>query len=195
MLTSDLPDLPVALVARHLSGLPAAEGYSIGVTALRYREKPHLSAVTRFDEKTITLQVPQPFYPFGEIIPYGAKRRPSRGKKIQFIWLTEGVTFRSPRDVLRFLYLHEWMHWYLREELGRKSQAETTCDRFALYNYRRRSVSIADAEIAVRRRPRRPGDVISIATDGSVQSALWESDDAVIAQRAGGGSSPTSRSG
>ena len=174
MLTSDVPDLPAALVARHLSGLPAAEGYSIDVTTLRYREKPHLSAVTRFDEKTITLQVPEPFYPFGEIIPYGAKRRPGRGKKIQFIWLTEGVTFRSPRDVLRFLYLHEWMHWYLRERLGRKSQAETTCDRFALHNYRRRTVSIEDAELAVRRGPRRSEDAISISTDAGAQGSLWE---------------------
>src|SRR6185436_19314773 len=52
---------------------------------------------------------------------------------------TEGVTFRTPREVLRFLYCHEWMHWYLRERLGRKSAAETTCDRFALRNYRWRS--------------------------------------------------------
>ncbi len=37
-----------------------------------------------------------------------------------FIWLTEGVTFRTPREVLRFLYCHEWMHWYLREELGQE---------------------------------------------------------------------------
>ena len=30
------------------------------------------------------------------------------------------------RDVVRFLYCHEWMHWYLKERLGRKSAAETT---------------------------------------------------------------------
>jgi len=53
--------------------------------------------------------------------------------------------------VLRFLYCHEWMHWYLREELGRKSAAETTCDRFALRNYRRRQVTMEDARSALRR--------------------------------------------
>jgi hypothetical protein len=53
--------------------------------------------------------------------------------------------------VLRFLYLHEWMHWYLRERLGKKSAAETTCDRFALQNYRRRVVTQQQAEAALRR--------------------------------------------
>ena len=43
------------------------------------------------------------------------------------------------------------MHWYLREELGRKSAAETTCDRFALRNYRRRQVTMEDARSALRR--------------------------------------------
>ena len=54
--------------------------------------------------------------------------------------------------MLRFLYCHEWMHWYLREQLGRKSAAETACDRFALRNYRRREVSAEDATEALRRR-------------------------------------------
>jgi hypothetical protein len=56
--------------------------------------------------------------------------------------------------VLRFLYLHEWMHWYLRERLGRKSQAETTCDRFALRNYLKEQVTEADARQAMKRGPR-----------------------------------------
>ncbi|HEY6680670.1 MAG TPA: hypothetical protein VI276_05615, partial [Actinomycetota bacterium] len=56
------------------------------------------------------------------------------------------------REVLRFLYLHEWMHWYLREQLGKKSAAETACDRFALRNYRRRVVTADDAEAALIRR-------------------------------------------
>ena len=55
--------------------------------------------------------------------------------------------------MLRFLYLHEWMHWYLRERLGRRSAAETTCDRFALRNYRRRVVDEQDAVAALRRQP------------------------------------------
>jgi hypothetical protein len=121
------------------------------VVPLRYRERPHLSAWTDFEDRTITLQVPEPFYAFGEVIPYGARRRP--GKGLRFIWLTEGVTFRTPREVMRFLYLHEWMHWYLGERLGRRSGAETACDRFALWNYRRRGpVTEEDAEEALRRR-------------------------------------------
>ena len=131
-----------------LSGLPEASGYDLRVKPLRYRERPHLAAMTEFADKTITLQVPEPFHPFGEVVPYGARRRP--GSKIKFIWLTEGVTFRTEREVLRFLYCHEWMHWYLKERLGRRSAAETTCDRFALRNYRRRSVTVEDAQAALR---------------------------------------------
>jgi hypothetical protein len=147
--TSDLAELPPAAVRRALAGLPFAAGYRIDVRPLRYRTRPHLAAWTDFDRKTITLQVPEPFYPFGEVVPFGATRR--AGKGLSFIWLTEGVTFRTRRQVLRFLYLHEWMHWYLKERLGKKSQAETTCDRFALRNYRRRLVSEDDATAALRR--------------------------------------------
>jgi hypothetical protein len=147
---SKVPSLPADAVSRALRGLPPADRYSVLVKPLRYRQRPHLSAWTDFDERTITLQVPEPFYPFGEVVAYAAKRRP--GKGLKFIWLTEGVTFRTTRDVLRFLYCHEWMHWYLREELGRRSAAETACDRFALRNYRRRGVTRADAEEALRRR-------------------------------------------
>ncbi len=148
-ITSAFEPLAPDAVARILRGLPAADGYAVHVKPLRYRERPHLSAWTDFDERTITLQVPEPFFPFGEVVPYAAKRRP--GKRLRFIWLTEGVTFRTPREVLRFLYCHEWMHWYLREVLGKRSAAETACDRFALRNYRRREVTEADAELALRR--------------------------------------------
>jgi hypothetical protein len=133
-----------------LTGLPDASGYRVIVKPLRYREKPHLSAWTDFDDRLIVLQVPEPFFPFGEIVPYAAKRRP--GKGMRFIWLTEGVTFRTPRQVLRFLYCHEYMHWYLKERRGKKSAAETACDRFALANYRRRAVTVDDAETALARR-------------------------------------------
>lgn len=147
--TSELDDLSPPEIRRALTGLPDARGYRLHVVPLRYRDRPHLSAWTDFEERRITLQVPRPFYPFGEVVPYAARRRP--GKGIRFIWLTEGVTFRTPREVLRFLYLHEWMHWYLKERLGKRSRAETACDRFALRNYRRRTVSEADAELALRR--------------------------------------------
>ena len=148
-ITSTFEPVPPDVAARALRGLPPAEGYAIHVKPLRYRERPHLSAWTDFEERTITLQVPEPFLPFGEVVPYAAKRRP--GKRMRFIWLTEGVTFRTPREVLRFLYCHEWMHWYLREELGKKSAAETACDRFALRNYRKREVTVEDATQAINR--------------------------------------------
>jgi hypothetical protein len=149
LITSDVAELPPGAVKRALSGLPEAIGYHLQVKSLRYREKPHLAAVTEFEERLITIQIPEPFLPFGEVIPYGARRRPGGGK-MRFIWLTEGCTFRTRREVLRFLYCHEWMHWYLKEELGRKSQAETTCDRFALRNYRRRTVTRAEAQAALK---------------------------------------------
>jgi hypothetical protein len=149
--TSECPDLPAERVRRFFAGLPDARGYRVHVKPLRYREKPHLSAWTDFDARTITLQVPEPFFAFGEIIAHAAKRRP--GKGMRFIWLTEGITFRTPREVLRYLYLHEWMHWYLKERLGRSSYAETACDRFALRNFRRRTVTSDDAEEALRRQP------------------------------------------
>jgi len=147
---SDVPDLPTERIRRMLSGLPPARGYRVVVRPLRYREKPHLAAWTDFEAREIVLQLPQPFLPFGEVVPYGARRRP--GKGLRFIWLTEGLTFRTPREVLRFLYLHEWMHWYLKERLGRKAAAETACDRFALRNYRRRKVTEDDALGALTRR-------------------------------------------
>jgi hypothetical protein len=138
-----------------LAGLPDARGFDVVVRPLRYREKPHLAAMTDFADRTIVLQVPEPFYPFGEVVAFGAKRRP--GPSLRFIWLTEGVTFRTPREVLRFLYLHEWMHWYLHVHHGRGASAETTCDRFALANYRRRRVTVEDARAALRRGGSEPG--------------------------------------
>ena len=137
-------------VRRMLSGLPPAPGYDLAIKPLRYRSRAHLAAMTDFQAKAITLQVPQPFVPFVERVPYGAQRLP--GKGLKFKWLTENVEFGTPRQVLRFLYCHEWMHWYLRERMGRRSAAETTCDRFALLNHTRRVVTEEDAIAAMRRR-------------------------------------------
>ena len=148
-ISSHVPGLAAADVRRMLSGLPDARGYQVVARPLRYRSRPHLAAWTDFEARQITLQVPEPFLPFGEVVPYAARRRP--GKGLRFIWLSEGVTFRTPREVLRFLYLHEWMHWYLKERLGKKSAAETACDRFALRNYRKDVVTVEDAEAALRR--------------------------------------------
>lgn len=147
---SRIPAIPTAALRRVLEGLPEADGYEVLAVPLRYRRGPHLAAETDFDAKQMVLRLPEPFLPFGEVVRHGAKRTAAKG--MRFVWLSEGLTFRTPREVLRFLYLHEWMHWYLKERLGRKSAAETACDRFALRNYRRRRVTIADAEIALRRR-------------------------------------------
>ena len=149
-LASRHPDIDVARFRAYLKGLPEADGYEAVVRPLRYRTRPHLAAYTEFEDKRITIQVPEPFLPFGEIVQYGAKR--IAGKGMRFVWLSEGLTFTTQREVVRFLYCHEWYHYFLKEERGQKSAAETACDRFALQNYRRRSVTRADAMAALRRR-------------------------------------------
>jgi hypothetical protein len=142
-------DFSLAAFRKLVAGLPSADGYEVVLKPLRYRSRPHLAAETDFDGRTITIRLPEPFLPFGEVVAYGARR--AAGSRMRFIWLTEGITFRTPREVVRFLYCHEWMHWFLKERLGRKSAAETTCDRFALWNYQRSEVTLDDARAALRR--------------------------------------------
>ena len=149
-ISSTSPVAPTERVRTWIGAFPEAEGYELVVRPLRFRSRPHLAAYTEFDERRITIQVPEPFLPFGEIVQYGARRIP--GKGMRFIWLSEGLTFRTPREVVRFLYCHEWYHWFLKEKLGQKSSAETACDRFALRNFRRRQVTVSDARAALRRR-------------------------------------------
>ena len=144
---SELEAFSVEDVQRALEGLPAPGDYRLVVKALRYRTRPNLSALCEFDERRIVLQVPEPFRTFDEIVYHAAKRKPGPGWA--FEWVSETVQFRQRREVLRFLYCHEWMHWYLREKLGRRSGAETACDRFALRNFRRPKVEIADAVAAL----------------------------------------------
>ena len=148
--TSTVAGLDPGRVRAALKGFPEADGYELIVKPLRYRSRPHLAAWTEFEERRITIQIPEPFLPFGEVVPYAAKRM--AGKGIRFAWISEGITFRTPREVLRFLYCHEWYHWYLKEMLGKKSAAETACDRFALWNYRRRIVTLDDAAAALTHR-------------------------------------------
>ena len=59
-----------------LAGLPELGDYRVHVKP-PYRDRPHLAAWTDFEDRSITLQLPEPFFPFGEIVPYGAKRRTS----------------------------------------------------------------------------------------------------------------------
>jgi len=140
---SDVDDLGVGDVRRALSGLPAPGDYRVVVKPLRYRTRPHLAGLCEFDVGRILLCVPEPFRAFDELVYYSARRKPGAG--MRFAWVAEKVRFRTVREVLRFVYLHEWLHWYMREMLGRRSGAETACDRFALRNFRRRQVTVDDA--------------------------------------------------
>ena len=149
MIYSELAEMTTAEARRALAGLPKCD-YDVVVKPLRYRTEPHLAALCDFDGRRITLQVPKPFRPFKERVYHGARRK--RGKGMHFSWLSENVLFRSRRDVLRFLYCHEWLHWYLHEELKKGSAAETACDRFALRNFRRQRVTADDANLALVRR-------------------------------------------
>jgi len=148
MIYSELADMTTAEARRALAGLPKCD-YDVVVKPLRYRSEPHLAALCDFDSRII-LQVPRPFHSFKERVYHGARRK--RGKGMHFSWLSENVFFRSRRDVLRFLYCHEWLHWYLHEELKKASSAETACDRFALRNFRRQRVTPEDANLALVRR-------------------------------------------
>lgn len=131
-----------------LAGLPSPGDYRVVVRPLRYRTRPSLSGLCEFDLGRIILRLPEPFRPFDERVYHSARRKPGAG--MRFAWVAERVTFRTPRDVLRFLYCHEWLHWYLREVQSRRSGAETACDRFALRNFRRRQVTVEDAQEALR---------------------------------------------
>src|SRR5438874_13690195 len=108
-----------------LAGLPAATGYRVTVKPHRYRTAPHLQAFTFWDEPEIVLQVPEPFRPFRGMVDLRADGAPT-------------VLFRHRRDVIRFLYLHEFCHWWLYLTHGRGSSAEIACGRYAFANYRRR---------------------------------------------------------
>ena len=149
---SELSGLSSAQARKILAGLPRCD-YEVVVKPLRYRSGPHLAARCEFEERRIVLQVPVPWRAFKEPVIYAARRK--RGGGMRFAWASETVFFGSRRDVLRFLYCHEWMHWYLHEVLEKGSSAETACDRFALRNFRRRYVTTDDADAALRRRPLR----------------------------------------
>jgi SAM-dependent methyltransferase len=118
-------------VASVLEGLPRAPGYEVVVKPLRWRKRPHVQAFCEFENKRIVIQVPVPFLPFNEDVPYRAKRIRQRGRW-HFRWYWRRLRFERPDELIRYLYLHEYYHWYLREVRDRRSGAETACDRFAL---------------------------------------------------------------
>lgn len=121
---STLPSHPPAKVREVLRGLPTATGYTVSVRPLHYRTRPHLQAFTFWDHPEIRIQVPEPFRPFRELVDLGTQGTPI-------------VTFRTRRDVIRYLYLHEFCHWWLYLLHGWGTSAEIACDRYATANYRR----------------------------------------------------------
>lgn len=149
---SYLRDWPPSRVKEALRGLPVAHGYELVIKPLMYRRRPSLQALCDFENRQIIVQVPEPFHAFTLPIYYRAKRLP--GRRMAFRWSSHRVTFRSRREVLRFLYCHEYFHWFLWEVLGRKAAAETACDRFALENFRRQVRVTPPAVIRVRSRLR-----------------------------------------
>lgn len=62
-----------------------------------------------FDIRRIMVRIPEPFRPFDELVYHRARRKPRAG--MRFKWVSENVAFRTRRDVLRFVYRHEWLHW------------------------------------------------------------------------------------
>ncbi len=122
---STLPTHPPQKVRETLRGLPTATGYTVTVKPLRYRTGPHLQAFSYWDHPEIVIQVPEPFKPFREELEVGA-------------WGRTRVLFRTRREVIRFLYLHEFCHWWLYLTHGWGAAAEVACDRYAYTNYRKR---------------------------------------------------------
>lgn len=136
---SSLEEFPAACLRRILRDLPRAKGYRLTVKPLHYRTSPHLQAECDYETKIITVQLPEPFRPFRQRIPYRAKRiksRRHRGNAFAFRWFYRNILFRTKADVIRFLYCHEYYHYYLYEILHKRGSAETACDRFALERFR-----------------------------------------------------------
>ena len=140
LIRSRVTDVDAETLRRWLQDLPPPPGYSVSARPLRYRQAPHLAAFCWYDDRRIELQVPAPFAVWDEKVYYRARRRP--GKRLRFQWFAKTIRFRTRRDVLRFLYCHEFYHWYLREVRGGKAAAETACDRFALAYFRKRNAGV-----------------------------------------------------
>jgi hypothetical protein len=122
---STLPSHTPQQVRAVLRGLPTATGYCVDVKPLRYRTRPHLVAFTFWESPQMLIQVPEPFRAFRELVDLGARGMPL-------------VPFRTRREVIRFLYLHEFCHWWLYLTHGWGTSAEVLCDTYAYDNFRKR---------------------------------------------------------
>ena len=97
--TSKVPEMPVGDIRRAIAGFPHPDGYDLRVIPLRYRgDKPHLSAWTDFEEKAITIQIPEPFLPFGEIVPYRRQAPPGQGDAVHLAHRGRHVPQRRARS-------------------------------------------------------------------------------------------------
>lgn len=134
-LRSKVSELEVETLRQWLQDLPPTD-YALSIKPLRYRKAPHLGGFCWYEDRLIELQMPEPFKEWSEEVYYKARRVP--GRRMRFRWFSRRVRFRNRRDVIRFLYCHEFYHWYLKVVLGRKAAAETACDRFALQHFRAR---------------------------------------------------------
>lgn len=152
---SELEGWTPSRVREALAGLPWTHGYTVVVKPLNWRRKPSLQGLCHFVDRRIVIQVPVPFRPFTEKVYYRAKRLP--GQQLRFRWYHKMVLFRSRRDVIRFIYLHEFLHWYMWEVLKLQAGAETACDRFALENFRKLGKVKAPERLVVRSAPRYAG--------------------------------------
>jgi len=139
-LRSRVTGVDAETLRRWLADLPPPPGYAVSARPLRYRQAPHLAAFCWYEDRLIELQVPEPFRAWDERVYYRARRKP--GRRLAFQWFSRRVRFRTRREVLRFVYCHEFFHWYLREVRGAKASAETACDRFALAHFRARNAGV-----------------------------------------------------
>src|SRR5213592_1999286 len=120
---SNLAEFSDSRLRRILADLPRAKEYRLTVKPLRYRTSPHLQAECDYESKTITVQVPEPFRPFRQRIPYRAKRiksRRQRGNAFAFRRFYRNILLPTKSDLIRFLYCHEYTHYSLYEILHKK---------------------------------------------------------------------------
>ena len=113
-----VPDLTGEEVEEILAGLPEPGDYRVHVKPLRYRDRPHLAAWTDFEDRSIApgagRSIRSARCPLRRETALEARR-----ERAPLHLAHEGITFRTPEEVLRFSYCHEWMHWWLKEVAGR----------------------------------------------------------------------------
>ena len=98
---STIAEFPLQRLKAILADLPPASGYRLELKPLRYRREPHLQALCDWSSKVITVQVPEPFRPFRDRVPYRAQRikgRAGYGNLFAFRWFYRDVLFRNKTE-------------------------------------------------------------------------------------------------